>query len=67
MTFVKPKSKITLTVPASEDEAKAIESSLATIVNKCSPKELALLAKAVSSPLIKTAALAELKKRFPDS
>ncbi len=67
MGFLKPKSTITLTVPATEEEAKIIEDSLKIIVNKCSVKELQLLARAISNPIIKTAAITKLKESFPNS
>lgn len=67
MAFLKPKSTISLTVPATAEEAVIIEEALKTIVSKCSAKELQLLAKAISNPLIKTAALSKLKESFSNS
>lgn len=60
-SFLKPKTKISVELPCSPLQAEQVAADLQIVVSKLNPSEITLLAKALSKPLIKTAALAKLK------
>lgn len=61
MSFLKPKTKISVELPCNASEAQQVATDLQTIVSKLSPGEIKLLAKAVCKPFIISAAIAKLK------
>ena len=62
MSFLKPRTVLTLEVTHAEPAASHIKRQLETLLKNCSPEELALLAQASSQPLIKGAAINHLRK-----
>lgn len=64
MSFLKSKTTITITVPLKQEEADKVAASIEQIANNLSVEEIQLLARAVKDPIIKFAAVAELKKRL---
>lgn len=64
MNFIKTKNttEIKLNIQTDSRKASKIQEDLIIIVNNLNPAEINLLAKAVQKPMVKMAALQELKK-----
>lgn len=65
-SFLRKEAPVNITIVASvpREAADQVANDLTTICANCSPEELSLLARAVRRPVLKIAAVNELKKRL---
>lgn len=66
MSFLKkqqPLTKLEVSIPATGADAQKVANCLTALAASLSPSEMELLQKAISNPILKAAALAELRKR----
>lgn len=64
MSFIKPKTTVSFTLPLKQEEADKVAAILKNIAANASIEELQLLEKVVTNSIYKAAAVAELKKRL---
>jgi len=64
MSFLKPQTKIEITIRIEREKVPQLQKDIEVILNKLNPDQMNLLARAVSDPIIRMAAIAELKSRL---